>query len=371
MNSSLLASIIINNYNYGQFLAHAIESALAQSYPLTEVLVVDDGSKDHSPAVIASFADRIVPILKENGGQASALNAGFARCRGDVVIFLDADDTLHPSVVERVVHCFQRNANVGRVQYRLAMVDSHGKPLGMSKPPQRSAIPSGDLQRQVLLYGDDLPWLPTSGNAFSREVLQKIFPIPESPYRICADYYLSNLSPLYGFVEALNEVGGSYRLHTTNHHEKDRLDLEQTRQMIIRTRQTHTYMYEHAKRLGLLAGSDGKPLNEIAALSMTFAANRLVSLRLAPAQHPITGDKRFGLARKGIWAAWRRPDLSLLLKCIYTMWFCLACVAPQSMLPWLAEELFYPQARDGWFHRFLSILRREEARSNQPVRAEP
>ena len=78
-----LASIIINNYNYGRYLPKAIDSALAQSYPHTEILVVDDGSSDDSRTVIASYGDRIIPVLKQNGGQASALNAGFAASRGD------------------------------------------------------------------------------------------------------------------------------------------------------------------------------------------------------------------------------------------------------------------------------------------------
>src|SRR5688572_2252661 len=94
-----LASVVINNFNYGRFLGSAIESALAQTYPQIEVIVVDDGSTDESRSVIASFARRIKSVLKENGGQASALNAGFKASQGGVIIFLDADDTLLPTAV--------------------------------------------------------------------------------------------------------------------------------------------------------------------------------------------------------------------------------------------------------------------------------
>src|SRR5437764_1069566 len=87
-------SVIINNYNYGRFLAEAIESALSQTLPATEVIVVDDGSTDNSPEVIGRYEGRIRSIMKSNGGQASALNAGFGASSGDVVIFLDADDVL-------------------------------------------------------------------------------------------------------------------------------------------------------------------------------------------------------------------------------------------------------------------------------------
>ena len=65
------ASVIINNHNYGRYLGEAIESALAQTHPVTEVVVVDDGSTDDSVEVITAFGRRILPIFQENRGQAS------------------------------------------------------------------------------------------------------------------------------------------------------------------------------------------------------------------------------------------------------------------------------------------------------------
>src|ERR1700719_288784 len=87
-----LVSIIIPNYNYARYLRIAIDSALAQTYAPVEVIVVDDGSTDNSREVIESYGDRITPIIKTNGGHGSALNAGYAASRGEIVIFLDADD---------------------------------------------------------------------------------------------------------------------------------------------------------------------------------------------------------------------------------------------------------------------------------------
>src|SRR6478735_6102551 len=98
-----LASVIINNYNYADYLHQAINSALQQDYSNTEVLVVDDGSTDQSRDVIFGYGSRVTPIFKSNGGQASALNAGAAASRGDIVLFLDADDVLLPSAVTNVV----------------------------------------------------------------------------------------------------------------------------------------------------------------------------------------------------------------------------------------------------------------------------
>jgi glycosyltransferase involved in cell wall biosynthesis len=99
---NIKATVIINNYNYGRFLATAIESALNQTYADTEVVVVDDGSTDDSRQIIAGYGNRIRPVLKANGGQASTFNAGFAASTGDVICMLDSDDLFYPNKVERI-----------------------------------------------------------------------------------------------------------------------------------------------------------------------------------------------------------------------------------------------------------------------------
>jgi glycosyltransferase involved in cell wall biosynthesis len=73
-----LVSIIIPNHNYAQYLSASIQSALDQSYPSVEVIVVDDGSTDDSRLVIESFGSRIRTIYQENQGQTAANNAGFS-----------------------------------------------------------------------------------------------------------------------------------------------------------------------------------------------------------------------------------------------------------------------------------------------------
>src|SRR6266446_10892486 len=97
--SNDLASVIVNNYNYARFLREAIDSALDQTYRNTEVIVVDDGSTDGSREIIASYGDRIIPVLKENGGQNSALNAGFLLSRGNVMLVLDSDGVVFSTAV--------------------------------------------------------------------------------------------------------------------------------------------------------------------------------------------------------------------------------------------------------------------------------
>jgi hypothetical protein len=156
-----------------------------------------------------------------------------------------------------------------------------------------------------------------------------------------------------GKVAALDEIGGYYRVHGANRHEDTQLDLRQMRQLLVRTEQTHGYMRTTALELGLLGGAES-----IAPLALTFPANRLVSLRLDPAQHPFPGDTRVGLARWGVQAAWRRDDLPRLLRLSYMAWFLLCAAAPKPVVRRLAELLFYPEAQGKWFKRRLANLRR-------------
>ena len=103
-----LVTVLITNYNYGRFLREAIDSALNQTYRNVEVVVVDDGSTDESREIIDGYGGRIVSVLKENGGQGSAFNAGIAASRGEIICLLDADDSFDLCKVERVVpYCQQ------------------------------------------------------------------------------------------------------------------------------------------------------------------------------------------------------------------------------------------------------------------------
>src|SRR3954462_14555576 len=117
-----LVSIIINNYNYAPYLAAAIDSAVAQDYRNSEIIVVDDGSTDRSRGIIASYGSRLTAIYKQNGGQASALNAGFAASRGEIIIFLDADDLLLPNALNRFVEDFRDKA-ILNVHWAMWIID--------------------------------------------------------------------------------------------------------------------------------------------------------------------------------------------------------------------------------------------------------
>jgi len=208
-----LVSVIVNNYNYGRFLAEAIDSALSQTYERVEVIVVDDGSTDDSRDVIASYGDRIVPLLKANGGQASAFNAGFAASHGDLVIFLDADDALLPTAAARAIEKLE--PGVVKVFWPLWEMDAEGR-VSSARIPSKS-LPTGDLREKIMLDGPvACAEVPTSGNAWPRHFLERVLPMPESEFRINGDCYLSTLAAIYGEVRPIEDPQARYRVHGEN-----------------------------------------------------------------------------------------------------------------------------------------------------------
>jgi glycosyltransferase involved in cell wall biosynthesis len=97
-----LVSILVPAYNAEEWIADSLKSAVAQTWPNTEVIVVDDGSKDRTLEVARRFAsDRVKVISQKNAGAAAARNAAFAASSGDYIQWLDADDLLAPDKVEQ------------------------------------------------------------------------------------------------------------------------------------------------------------------------------------------------------------------------------------------------------------------------------
>jgi glycosyltransferase involved in cell wall biosynthesis len=186
-----LVSILINNYNYGRFLDDAVSSALFQSYDNIEVIVVDDGSTDDSAEVLKKYDGKIKTIFKENGGQASAFNAGFAASSGEIICFLDADDAYSPEKIECIVEVLTEDG----LEYCFDAVvhtDAELKPkypnLKRSKniyiTDFRAQMRSGSLRRSLII-----PIPATSGLSFRRSVLERLLPLPESEScSMCENY---------------------------------------------------------------------------------------------------------------------------------------------------------------------------------------
>jgi ATP-binding cassette subfamily B protein len=209
-----LVTVLVNNFNYGGYVGDAIESALAQTYEPLEVVVVDDGSTDHSRAVISRY-DGVVALFKANGGQTSAVNAGFEAARGEWICVLDADDVLVPEAIEQAMK--RAEPGVSKVHWPLGQMDVVGRLVGELSPP--GPLDDGDLRDAVVREGPEgYSW--ASGNLFSRSFLEMVMPLEEKDAHARGlafiDAELADLAPLFGRVEVVQAPLIGRRLHDRN-----------------------------------------------------------------------------------------------------------------------------------------------------------
>jgi glycosyltransferase involved in cell wall biosynthesis len=129
-------AVIITNYNYEHFISEAISSVLAQNDPPQEIIVVDDGSTDHSREIIARFGDKIHAIYQENQGIAAARNNGIRAARQPFIICLDADDRLNNEYVGVVRHALSSDRSLGVVYTGLVIINDDGHEQPAAWPPE-------------------------------------------------------------------------------------------------------------------------------------------------------------------------------------------------------------------------------------------
>lgn len=207
-----LVSAIIPNYNYAQYVAEAVESALDQTYESLEVIVVDDGSKDGSLEVLEKFGDRIKVITKQNAGVSAARNTGVAASSGEYVAFLDADDAWLPEKIEKQLELFTTVTSVGMVHTGVVEVDESGARLRDDTNGMEGSV-SGELllfERPVILGGG-------SGIVVSRKAFEEAGGF-DTRLSTSADWdFFYRIASRFsvGFVpDALLR----YRIHGTNMH---------------------------------------------------------------------------------------------------------------------------------------------------------
>jgi glycosyltransferase involved in cell wall biosynthesis len=224
-------SIVIPVYNHERFLAEAIESALNQSWPDCEVVVIDDGSTDGSAAIIARYPG-VRGIRQVNRGLAAARNAGLAASRGDVVIFLDADDRLWPDAAELGARQLTARPEVMMVFGQCRLVNENGRPLPTNLPTMQGD--PRDLYDELLR--DNFIWTPGMV-AFRRTVFDAVGGFDEtvSP---AADYDIYLRISRRFPVAPHRAVTVDYRQHSANMSADPVLMLDATL-AVLRAQQAH------------------------------------------------------------------------------------------------------------------------------------
>ena len=213
-----LVSVLISNYNYGQYLGEAIASVLQQTYPDLEVIICDDGSTDASLKLLEIYEaldSRITVVRQPNGGQSLALNAAFSKSKGEIICFLDADDIFLPNKVGLVVNAFAEVSDAGFAVHKMALVDKDRKYRGGI--PCLYDLPSG-WYGPLLDFGGPrvLPGLPpTSGLSLRRSVAEAFFPLPAA-LKAYSDTLIQVVAPLVTPIAAIEVPLSEYRIHGAN-----------------------------------------------------------------------------------------------------------------------------------------------------------
>jgi glycosyltransferase involved in cell wall biosynthesis len=212
-------TVLIDTYNHERFVERAITSVIEQDFPpdAMEILVVDDGSTDATPAIVKRFAPRVTYIRKENGGQASAFNLGLPRARGEIIAFLDGDDWWQRNKVSAVVDAFEKNPQAGVIGHGIFQIDSatgNGSALSPQQPGYFELRSDEGAQK----FRNFMCFLGTSRVAIRRSLLEKVLPIPDELV-VEADEFMSALAVAHGGAYLLTEPLTYYRLHDQNQYQ--------------------------------------------------------------------------------------------------------------------------------------------------------
>jgi glycosyltransferase involved in cell wall biosynthesis len=349
----LKISIVITVYNYERYVGLAIDSALNQTRPADEIVVVDDGSIDGSRQIIAGYGDRIRAIFQANQGTIAAFEVGYRAATGDVLLFLDADDILMPTAVENVIAHW--HPGVAKVQFNLEIIDSAGTSLGRSfcEFPKRYA--SQDVRAEFIRSGTYI-WPVTSGNAYSREFLRQVIPLnPPVSY----DGALNTIAPLYGDVVTVQATLGQYRLHGKNLSRNDARGRAQRfpdfpRQIGFRVAE-FDILKAHGDRKSVHVRSARPIDNEI-----VFVNYRLASRKLGLRYVGHNVDTSGSLLCRGIWLALTRTT-QWRAAASHIVWFTALFLSPS----WVAHRLIMLRFNRGELLRpllrFGSVIRGKHA----------
>ena len=198
-----LVSIVTPSYNQAAYLEETMLSVLEQDYPRIEYIVVDDGSTDGSVEVIRRYADRLAWwTQQENAGQPAALNRGFAHTTGELLGFLNSDDTLLPGAVSAFVEAFGDDRELLLV-YGDARTRQDGREIG--------TLRARDWDPRELVRTGANP-VPQQASMWRREAWELAGPFDEGSFFFFEYEFLVRLA-VHGRARRLERPLATFRLH--------------------------------------------------------------------------------------------------------------------------------------------------------------
>lgn len=200
----MLVSIVTPSFNHARFIEATIQSVLNQDYPQIEYLVMDGGSTDGTADILRRYDNRLAGWVSEKDrGQTDAINKGFARAKGDILAWLNSDDTYEPGAVAAAAAYMQAHPEVGLVYADANFIDAENRVIGR--------FPAAQTDYRKLRQG--YVHVPQQAAFFRADLWRKVGPLDPSFY-FAMDYDLwVRLAALAPVVYLPGPVWANFRLH--------------------------------------------------------------------------------------------------------------------------------------------------------------
>ena len=203
MNKNPLVSIITPSFNQAKYLEETIQSVLNQTYPAIEYIIIDGASQDGSLEIIKKYSSRLATWMSESDrGQTDAINKGFALAKGEILAWLNSDDTLLPNAVEEAVAFLKSHPEIGMVYGDANYIDEKSRVIGK--------FPAAQTELSKLRRG--YVHIPQQASFFRKILWDKVGPL-DPDFFFAMDYDLWVRIAGISKLKYLPRTWANFRLH--------------------------------------------------------------------------------------------------------------------------------------------------------------